>query len=68
MGNIEANYRTDENLKAIMPGTGDLAFSVNEASSWLSESLRLLLEQSSHAEHKERLQKLIAGFEVSPIR
>jgi hypothetical protein len=68
MGNIEANYRTDENLKAIMPGTGDIAFSVNEASPWLSENLRLLPERSPHTEYKDRLRKLIAGFEVSPIR
>ena len=68
MGNIEANRRTDEYLKATMPGTGGLAFSVNEASPWLSENLRLLLERSSHTEYQERLRKLIAGFEVSPIR
>jgi hypothetical protein len=66
---VEPNYRTDEQLKAILPVDSRCAVSNQlELMSWLSANLQNIIGSVSDPAQGELLKKLVAGFDVAPIR
>jgi len=66
---VESNYRTDEQLQAILFESGQLApLSPSEQLPWLSANLQSLVELVGDPARNERLKKIVAGYAVPPIR
>jgi len=65
----EPNYRTDEQLRHILAGSGGCA-AINplESITWLSANLQSVLGLVGDPAQGELLKKIVAGFDVSPIK
>jgi len=63
------SYRTDECLQEILRNAGDVApIGVSETFQWFSENRKGIEARLPDIAQRQRLKKLIAGFEVSAIR
>jgi hypothetical protein len=69
MDNVEANYRTDEQLKAILAETGHcVGIGPQEQALWLSANLQRVIGLVGDPVQSEQLKKIIAGFDLPPIK
>jgi hypothetical protein len=69
MDSVVANYRTDEQLLAILAETGKCApIRLLEQGPWLSVNLQSVIALVGDPVKCEQLKKIIAGFDVPPIK
>jgi hypothetical protein len=69
MGNLEASYRIDEQLQAILADTGYCAGIVpQEQVDWLSANFHRVIRLVDNPVQGERLRKIMAGFGLPPIK
>ena len=69
MSGAEPNYRTDEQLRDILAGSGGcVAINPLESITWLSANLQSVLGLVGDPAQGELLKKIVAGFDVSPIK
>jgi hypothetical protein len=65
----EPNYRTDEQLQALLARSGKCApTGPSDQIQWLSANLQTVIGLVDDAAQGERLKKIMAGFHVPPIK
>ena len=65
----EPNYRTDEQLQTILARSGKrVPISPYEQIRWLSANLERVVGLVDDPAQSEQLKKIVAGFDVPPIK
>jgi hypothetical protein len=65
---VVTNYRTDEQLRAILAGERRCIDNPLDQVYWLSANLQNIVQLVRDPAQSELLKKLVAGFHVSPIK